>query len=245
MLRLAAAPLGASPARRWWTGQGGVQLEGRGRAIAGLEFDSAVDDDDDLARVRDAGSERRLRFRGAGRVVEVVLVDNTRRLAGQIDPPLAGSVVLRHSDGATLTAPVNHRGQFFFDSLRRGAFSLRQRARRPRSRRLRDRMGDDLTGDERRAGRGGGQAAVEGGHPGSTPAAPSIGPQGVDALAAEALGLAEPDPRRALALAEAVDRWPEPGEVSLLTRGLAAWAAGRASRHLGRHRRSDRPSSRR
>ena len=57
-------------------------------SIAGLEFDSAVDDDD-LARVRDAGSERRLRFRGAGRVVEVVLVDNTRRLAGQIDPPLA------------------------------------------------------------------------------------------------------------------------------------------------------------
>jgi tetratricopeptide (TPR) repeat protein len=58
----------------------------------------------------------------------------------------------------------------------------------------------------------------------------------VDALAAQALELAEPDPRRALALAEAVDRWPVPGEVSLLTRGLAAWAAGRASRHLGRHR---------
>lgn len=93
-------------------------------SIVGLEFDSAVDDDD-LARVRDAGSERRLRFRGAGRVVEVVLVDNTRRLAGLIDPPLAGSVVLRHSDGATSTAKVNQRGQFFFDSLGRGAFSLR------------------------------------------------------------------------------------------------------------------------
>jgi tetratricopeptide (TPR) repeat protein len=58
----------------------------------------------------------------------------------------------------------------------------------------------------------------------------------VDALAAQALELAEPHPRRALALADAVDRWPVPGEVSLLTRGLAAWAAGRASRHLGRHR---------
>jgi hypothetical protein len=93
-------------------------------SIAGLEFDSAVDDDE-LARVRDAGSERRLRFRGPGRVIEVVLVDNARRLAGRIEPPLAGSVMLRHSDGATSTAPVNEHGQFFFDTLRRGAFSLR------------------------------------------------------------------------------------------------------------------------
>ena len=65
---------------------------------------------------------------------------------------------------------------------------------------------------------------------------PPAGTPAVDALAAQALELAEPDPRRALALAEAVDRWPVPGEVSLLTKGLAAWAAGRASRHLGRHR---------
>jgi hypothetical protein len=93
-------------------------------SIAGLEFDSAVDDDG-LARVRDAGSERRLRFCGDGRVVEVVLIDNTRRLAGWIDPPLAGSVELRSSDGATLSAPVNELGQFFFDSIRRGAISLR------------------------------------------------------------------------------------------------------------------------
>ena len=34
-------------------------------------------------------------------------------------------MVLRHSDGVTSTAAVNHRGQFFFDSLRHGAFSLR------------------------------------------------------------------------------------------------------------------------
>ena len=61
-------------------------------------------------------------------------------------------------------------------------------------------------------------------------------PSEVAALAAQALELAEPDPRRALALAEQVDRLAEPGEVSLLTRGLAAWAAGRARRHLGRHR---------
>ena len=93
-------------------------------SIGGLEFDSAVDDDD-VARVRDAGSERRLRFRGADRVVELMLMDNSSRLAGRIDPPQAGSVVLRHSDGATCSAPVNERGQFFFDSLRHGAISLR------------------------------------------------------------------------------------------------------------------------
>jgi len=41
-------------------------------AIAGLEFDSAVDGDD-LARVRDGGPERRLRFRCPNHVVEVTV----------------------------------------------------------------------------------------------------------------------------------------------------------------------------
>jgi hypothetical protein len=92
-------------------------------AVAGLEFDSAVDDDD-LVRVRDSGSERRLRFRGEDWVVEIVLIDNNRRLAGRIDPPLVGSVVMRHSDGGESSAPVNNLGQFYFDKLRRGAMSL-------------------------------------------------------------------------------------------------------------------------
>jgi hypothetical protein len=58
-------------------------------------------------------------------MVEIVLVDNAKHLAGRIEPPLAGSVVLRQSDGATSRATINEHGQFFFDSLRRGAFSLR------------------------------------------------------------------------------------------------------------------------
>jgi hypothetical protein len=33
--------------------------------------------------------------------------------------------VLRHSDGASSTAPINELGQFFFDTLRRGTISLR------------------------------------------------------------------------------------------------------------------------
>ena len=95
------------------------------RAIAGLEWDSAVDDDDDLARVRDGGPERRLRFRGPDHVIELTVTGNNRTLAGRVDPPFAGTVVLRHPDGVTLSASVNQFGQFFFDAVRRGAVSLR------------------------------------------------------------------------------------------------------------------------
>ena len=93
-------------------------------AIAGLEFDSAVDDDD-LARVRDGGPERRLRFRCPDHVVDVTVAGNNRSLAGRVDPPFAGTVVLRHPDGVWLSAAVNQFGQFFFDAVPRGAVSLR------------------------------------------------------------------------------------------------------------------------
>ena len=94
-------------------------------AIAGLEFDSAVDDDEDLARVRAAGSERRLRFRGPGQLLEIALVDGNKRLAGRVDPPSGGSMVLRRPDGEAMTAPVNDAGQFFFDHIGRGVISLK------------------------------------------------------------------------------------------------------------------------
>jgi tetratricopeptide (TPR) repeat protein len=55
-------------------------------------------------------------------------------------------------------------------------------------------------------------------------------------LAAEALRLAETEPLRALALADQVADWPWPADLSLHTKGLATWARGRASRHLGRYR---------
>src|ERR1700737_2390399 len=61
-------------------------------AIADLEFDSAVDDDD-LVRVGDAGSERRLRFRGDRCVAELSVIDGGSRLIGRLDPPMPGSVV--------------------------------------------------------------------------------------------------------------------------------------------------------
>jgi hypothetical protein len=96
---------------------------GVAQAIVGLEFDSALDDDR-LARVRDAGAERRLRFVGAEQTVEVTLVDNNRRLAGRVDPPQPGSMVMRHPDGATASAPLDESGRFFFDTVRRGPVSL-------------------------------------------------------------------------------------------------------------------------
>jgi hypothetical protein len=74
-------------------------------AIAGLEFDSAVDDDD-LARVRDGGPERRLRFRCPNHVVELTVAEN-------------------NPDGVWLSAAVNPLGQFFFDAVPRGSVSLR------------------------------------------------------------------------------------------------------------------------
>lgn len=56
------------------------------------------------------------------------------------------------------------------------------------------------------------------------------------ALAMEALRVAESDPLRALALADEVAGWAPAVEVGPLALGLAAWARGRANRHLGRNR---------
>lgn len=92
-------------------------------AVAELEFDSLLDDDQ-LARVRDAGGERHLRFVGAGRALEVAVMENNAGLAGRIDPPMPGTVVLRHPDGATLSAPLDEHGQFFFERVKRGPVSL-------------------------------------------------------------------------------------------------------------------------
>jgi hypothetical protein len=93
-------------------------------AIAYLEFDSAVDDDD-LARVRDSGSERRLRFRSDGRVAEISVIDSGRRLVGRLEPPLAGSVQLRHPGSPDVAVQVDSLGQFLFDDLSPGTVRIR------------------------------------------------------------------------------------------------------------------------
>jgi hypothetical protein len=93
-------------------------------AVADLEFDSAVDDDD-LARVRMASAERRLRFRCRATTVEVSIIDAGRRLIGRLDPRCASSVVLRHPGRPEVLAEVDELGQFMFEGLPRGPMSIR------------------------------------------------------------------------------------------------------------------------
>ncbi|HWE55217.1 MAG TPA: hypothetical protein VG435_06865 [Acidimicrobiales bacterium] len=93
-------------------------------AVADLEFDSAVDDDD-LARVRAGVAERRLRFRAPSGTAELTVIDAGRRLAGRFDPVIAGAVLLRHPGRADVTRPIDALGQFYFEELPRGAVSIR------------------------------------------------------------------------------------------------------------------------
>ncbi|MGD0808159.1 MAG: CHAT domain-containing protein [Acidimicrobiales bacterium] len=58
-------------------------------------------------------------------------------------------------------------------------------------------------------------------------------------LATEALNLAEPDPHRAIALAQLVEAWPDQDDVGLQVLALAKWAKGRANRHLGLRREAE------
>ena len=117
-LRSLAPPDGPAPPALVEAARAAFSWRSVATAIAGLEFDSAVDDDD-LARVRDGGPERRLRFRCPNHVVELTVAENNRALAGRVDPPFAGTVVLRHPDGVWLSAAVNQLGQFFFDAVPR------------------------------------------------------------------------------------------------------------------------------
>ncbi len=93
-------------------------------AGADLEFDSAVDDDD-LARVRSAMSERLLRFRTATTVAELSVIDAGRRIAGRLYPPFPGRVLLRHPGRPDTEAEVDDLGQFLFENVPRGAVSVR------------------------------------------------------------------------------------------------------------------------
>ena len=93
-------------------------------AVADLEFDSAIDEDD-MARVRTTRTERRLRFRGSDRVAELSVIDGGQRLAGRFDPPFQGSVVLRHPGRPDVDTALDPLGQFLFENLPRGAISIR------------------------------------------------------------------------------------------------------------------------
>lgn len=93
-------------------------------AVAEVEFDSLTDEDN-LARVRDAGGERRLRFVTADRVLEMAVMENHGGLTGRVDPPLSGRILLRRAQGPAVSAVLDENGQFYFGPLKHGPLSLR------------------------------------------------------------------------------------------------------------------------
>ena len=93
--------------------------------IAALEYDSAVDDDDDnLARLRGAGPDRLLRFRTGVDVVELAVIDGGRRLLGRVPPQRFQMVELRRPD-ATTAVEVDPSGRFLVDPVTPGVLSVR------------------------------------------------------------------------------------------------------------------------
>jgi hypothetical protein len=93
-------------------------------AVAEIAYDSVVDADDDLARVRGVQAERRLTFQGPDAVVDMSVLDGGDRLVGNVRPASGGTVELRHS-GGTETVAVDERGTFYFERVPRGAISVR------------------------------------------------------------------------------------------------------------------------
>lgn len=93
-------------------------------SIALLEYDSLVDDDDDLARVRAAGAERTLIFRVDETVIRLAVLDGGRRLAGQLTPASFARVEVRQPGGVR-RADVDSLGVFLVDGPLSGALSLR------------------------------------------------------------------------------------------------------------------------
>jgi len=91
-------------------------------ALAAIDYDSAIDDDDS-ARVRAAGRDRRLSFRGSQGVLEVSVIDDGQRLVGRVEPASPGQVQLRHPS-RTDTAVADRFGHFVFESLEPGPVSF-------------------------------------------------------------------------------------------------------------------------
>jgi hypothetical protein len=92
-------------------------------AVAELAFDSLIDSDDDLARVRGPQSERRLTFQGPDSGIEISVLDGGSRVIGSVHPAHAGRIQLRHPDGVH-ASEVDAAGTFYFERVPRGSFSV-------------------------------------------------------------------------------------------------------------------------
>jgi hypothetical protein len=92
--------------------------------LAALAFDSAVDQP--VGAVRSAGGPRQLAFDAPGLTVEVEvsLAGASRRLIGQLTPPLPARIEVRHAGGIT-TVDIDALGRFRADAISPGPVSLR------------------------------------------------------------------------------------------------------------------------
>lgn len=92
--------------------------------LAQLVYDSMIDDDL-LAGVRSGGaSGRQLTFASRGLVLELEVGETAdRNLLGQVVPPQAAEVQMRHRMG-TVSATADHLGCFRFETIPGGPISL-------------------------------------------------------------------------------------------------------------------------
>src|SRR5437762_11114526 len=96
--------------------------------LAALAYDSVLDEDR-LALVRSGDAARLLTFETPELSVEleVTVVGKQRRIVGQLVPPSAGVVELRHA-GGLLTLDADELGRFAAEGVEPGPVSLRCRA---------------------------------------------------------------------------------------------------------------------
>lgn len=105
--------------------RGSFAWRGPDADLAELVYDSAVDEDP-LVGVRGGGSARQLTFEGQGLTVDMEVASPDRRVVGQLVPPRAARIELRHPKGSRFVDTDDH-GRFQVDGLPHGPVSLRCR----------------------------------------------------------------------------------------------------------------------
>jgi hypothetical protein len=94
--------------------------------LADLVYDSAVDEGE-LVGIRGGAPGRQLTFEGPGLTVEIEVAPGGGRLVGQLVPPQAARIEVRHL-GGSLSVESDELGRFSAERISPGPVSLRCRA---------------------------------------------------------------------------------------------------------------------